>query len=558
MSTLGAVLQGMDRGVMNGLNLYKTVQDEARQKRRDTLEDARYKEEREYRNTRDEVMDARDDRNHTWEKDKYDIEQKRLAAAAEATANYRQQQLNFRVAEYGLKASKENRAISKERKAEWDGRVKTGVEAFSAAFKDNPEAAQDMYAGNVYARIGVNQKVAQAQGFELDAKTASRLYAMPRPDGTYVIGQHTEKGFEPYDADPESDGQQALVMPSDVFARTFAGTEGAQSLQARDARVGARQQVVSAANNQYGADNAYILARGEEAKQAASRAEDELATLSKLPVYVTSTNYRGDKTTRFNPQLRELGINTPQQFEEKKRSLAGVLSQSQGQLGSMLANQDRARTSAAEALSNNLGYLDQATAGAKNADVPVALTNTLGQISAGNGQRIRPGEAPDAALKLNMEESKALYSTVGGIVNGAIPKGKDAEFRNSSPTKITSSLVAAAEKNGELRQWAATPMGIAGLGQIAAEMARRDMDYGGGFLMKVMAMQRKGAQIEAGLDALQNKVVQSLPAQDREPIALLASEIIGRDTDDPEAAIAMAIKAYNGGQKPQSLADMGR
>jgi hypothetical protein len=33
MSTLGAVLQGMDRGVMNGLNLYKTVQDEARQKR---------------------------------------------------------------------------------------------------------------------------------------------------------------------------------------------------------------------------------------------------------------------------------------------------------------------------------------------------------------------------------------------------------------------------------------------------------------------------------------------------------------------------------------------
>ena len=38
MSTLGAVLQGMDRGVMNGLNLYKTVQDEARQKRLDARE----------------------------------------------------------------------------------------------------------------------------------------------------------------------------------------------------------------------------------------------------------------------------------------------------------------------------------------------------------------------------------------------------------------------------------------------------------------------------------------------------------------------------------------
>lgn len=49
MSTLGAVLQGMDRGVMNGLKLYESVQGEARAKRqeqyqvnRDAVEDERW------------------------------------------------------------------------------------------------------------------------------------------------------------------------------------------------------------------------------------------------------------------------------------------------------------------------------------------------------------------------------------------------------------------------------------------------------------------------------------------------------------------------------------
>jgi len=54
MSTLGAVLQGMDRGVTNGLNLYKTVQDEARMKR-----------EEQYRDKRAARQDMEADR--TWE-----------------------------------------------------------------------------------------------------------------------------------------------------------------------------------------------------------------------------------------------------------------------------------------------------------------------------------------------------------------------------------------------------------------------------------------------------------------------------------------------------------
>lgn len=564
---LSGLLQGVDRGFSNGLDLYKTVQDEARQKRleqyqlkRDAIADQRYGGEIEYRDKRDSVLDTRYENDRAWEREKYKLEQERLAAAAAATAAYRQQQLGIRAAEYKLKVNKENRAIQKERQAEWNGRVKAGVDAFSTAFKDNPDAAQDVYAADVYARIGVNQKVAQAQGFELDAETASRLYAMPRPDGTYVIGQHTEKGFEPYDADPESDGEQALVMPNDVFARTFAGTEGSQSLQARDAKVEATRQVVGAANAQLNADNADVLAKAAEAEQAAFRAENELATLEKTPAYVSHTDYRGVKLTRVNyGGLGKVGVKTPQELEAKKRSLASVAKESRARAGQLLANQDRAKTSAAETLSNNLGYLDQATQGVDNAEVRAVLSNTLNQIHADNGQTIQPGLSVPEATAKNQKRSTELYNVVNQAVNREVPKGlKAKEFFKASQGKMTASIVAAMENNGGAENWLATPMGNAAMGEITAQLTARGIDYGAGFLAKMMASQGNGAQIDVGLQALESKVVRSLPAQDREPIARLAAQFIGDKTDDPEAAIMMAIKAYNEGDRPKSLADVGR
>lgn len=563
---LSGLLQGVDRGFSNGLDLYKTVQDEARQKRleqyqldRDVINGQRYEEGVAYRDKRDSVLDTRYENDRAWEREKYKLEQERLAAAAAATAAYRQQQLGIQAAGHRLKVAKENRAIQKERQAEWNGRVKTGVEAFSTAFKDNPDAAQDLYARDVYARIGVNQQVARAQGYELDPETASSLYAMPRPDGTYVIGRHTEEGFKPYDADPKSDGEQALVMPNDVFARTFAGTEGAQSLQARDAKVGAQQQVVADANAQLNADNADILVDTAEADQAAFRAEDELATLEKTPAYVSNTDYRGVKVTRVNPRLRELNISSPQALEEKKRSLAGIVKESRAKANQLLANQDRAKTSAAETLSNNLGYLDQATAGAKNADVRARLGNTLNQIQADNGQAIHPGMPVPEATAKNQKRSTELYNVVSQAVNREVPKGlKAKEFFKASQGKMAASIVAAMENNGGAENWLATPMGNAAMGEITAQLVDRGIDYGAGFLAKMMASQGNGAQIDTGLQALESEVVQSLPAQDREPIARLAAQFIGDKTDDPEAAIMMAIEAYNGGDRPKSLADVGR
>ena len=300
---LSGLLQGVDRGFSNGLNLYKTVQDEARQKRleqyqldRDVINDQRY--EQTWNNTlqRQLVDDDRWEKTQTWEREKYELEQKRLTAAAEATARYRQQQLNIRAAEYKLKVGKENRAIQKERQAEWNGRVKAGVEGFSAAFKDNPDAAQDLYAHDVYARIGVNQRVARAQGYELDPETASSLYAMPRPDGTYVIGRHTEEGFKPYDADPKSDGEQALVMPNDVFARTFAGTEGAEVVDSRATLSALPAQIAGSARTQATAESEAMVPQGEKLAVSLSDAHKRATALqseiTNLEGFIKAGEYR--------------------------------------------------------------------------------------------------------------------------------------------------------------------------------------------------------------------------------------------------------------------------
>ena len=274
---------------------------------------------------------------------------------------------------------------------------------------------------------------------------------------------------------------------------------------------------------------------------------------------MSHTDYRGVKLTRVNPRLGELKVNGPQGLEEKKRSLASVAKESRARANQLLANQDRAKTSAAEALNTNLGYLDQTLQGRKNAEVPAALGNTLDQIRADNGQAIRPGMPVSEATAENQKRSTELYNVVNQAVNREVPKGvKDKAFFKASQGKMTASIVAAMENNGGAENWLATPMGNAAMGEITAQLTARGIDYGAGFLAKMMASQGNGAQIDVGLQALESEVVQSLPAQDREPIARLAAQFIGDKTDDPEAAIMMAIEAYNAGDRPKSLADVGR
>lgn len=89
--TLSAVLQGLNNGVGTGIDLYKTMREEERLKRAESLklqrfviEDSRYESEQAYGQSRDRVADEQANRTFTENQRQFDTEQKRLAADAAA------------------------------------------------------------------------------------------------------------------------------------------------------------------------------------------------------------------------------------------------------------------------------------------------------------------------------------------------------------------------------------------------------------------------------------------------------------------------------------------
>lgn len=558
MSTLGAVLQGLDRGVQNGLDLYKTVQDEARQKRldarqekRDGIEDQRYEQSWNRQVEQDALAVYRDERNHSWEKDKFSMEQERLEAAATATAQHRASMQKLQAANYNLKAGKEQRAIKKEQRAEWDGRIKNGMDVYAAALKDNPDAAQDIYAKDVYARIGVNQRVAQANGMDLDAQTASELYAMPRPDGTYVIGRHTGKGFTPYDANPDAEGEQALVMPADVFMRTFGGTEASHAFQGQQQAAAAKNELASRAAQQFEGENAQVLADAAGAEQQLAAIDSELETLRNTPLMVTGTDYRGKQSTRANPRLADMGLAAQGALDARVAELEAARGSAQNQVDGMLGRQAEVRENASRTLADGVTAVSDATQGKTGQDKGFAATNAARTLAAGldpavAAKGLAPAEAQVESAKMTDTQMNRIKSQVAQAKQ-QLPKG---EISPVNEAKLTASIATAMEDIGGIPKWQESARGQAASLHITGELYKRGLEFGYGFMAKVAMSNPKGAQIDAGLEALQSKVVKAFDDPvDRENVALLAARKIGSgkgQTQDPEAALMMAIKEYNG------------
>lgn len=91
VDTLSAVLQGLNNGARTGLDIYKTVQDEERAKRAESLklqrfaiEDTRYENEQSYQQQQDTLAQANNERDFKEKTRQFDSEQKRLAAEAQA------------------------------------------------------------------------------------------------------------------------------------------------------------------------------------------------------------------------------------------------------------------------------------------------------------------------------------------------------------------------------------------------------------------------------------------------------------------------------------------
>lgn len=556
---VGGLLRGFNNGLSSGLDFYKTIQGEARANRQEQLqaqryatEDSRWERNWDRQASQDQAAAARDARDFEWGQDKFELEQKRLQAAADATARYRSAQLANSDRKYNLDVTKHNAKQRETSQKEWKGKLEDGLKRFSGALADNPESAMDMYASDAVIRVGVNKQIANANGMSMDDELAASLYTIPRQDGSYMVAKHTDKGWEPFDADPNSDGTQSMVVPADVFVRSFGGTDAADAAAAKNAEAGARGQVATLANSQFAGNNAEILAKAAGAEQQLAAAEQELKTLSSIPAYITGTDYRGVKTTRPNPELAAMVPGGPEAVAKRKAELQAQIEQSQGYVGGMLERQDAAKGQARATLSSGLNAVAKTTQNMKPEEVPAALSNTVEQLRMGNTPSAEQlGLAPDAALDVGMKETSTMRGAIEGMISKARPSDKDDIKANEA--KMVGSIMAAAEKNGGLKQWLATPSGQGLTLNIAAEMHTRGIDYGAGYLAKVASLQRDGASVEAGLDALQSDVVQSLNAKDREPIALLASEIIGTRTDDPEAAIKYAIDDYYAGKRPKTL-----
>lgn len=558
---VGGLLQGFNSGLASGLDFYKTIQGEARAKRQEQVQAQRYatEDERWERNwdrqvTQDAAAAKTAERNFAWDQEKFKIQEGRLSAAAKATADYRASQHRLGVANYNLKAASRNDKLKAADSKKWDKELSDALERGKEAFSQGSDLFMDTYSSDYRVKIATNKQIARANGLDLDDDTAASLHVVERPEGGFIVTKRgkTENGEDawlPFDTDPDRDGLQAMVMPSNVFAQTFGGSDGTQIVAKEQALSGAQSEVASLANSQFQGNNAEILAKTAEAEQQIVAAEQELQTLSSTPAYITTTDYRGQKTTRPNPELNKLVPGGPEAVAARKAELQAQLEQSQGYVSGMLGRQESAKGSARATLAGGLDAIGKTAQGLKPTEVPVALGNTVEQLRMGNKPSAEQlGKAPDAALDVGMGEASDMRGAIQGMVKAARPVDDKKAMANEG--KMIGSIMAAAEQNGGIKQLLGTPNGQALTMQIAAQMHDRNIEFGAGYLLKVASMGRKGVQIEAGLDALQSKVVQSLPSQDREPIALLASEIIGERTDDPEAAIKYAIDDYYAGKQP--------
>lgn len=563
---LAAALQGIEQGVRTGLDIYRTIEGEKRAKRmeeyqqqRDAIGDERWEMQYQRQLERDAVADEQWETAFQAKREQFAarqaLEQDKFRwrqtvdqdASRRGWANVSLGQARLEQGERRLQQGEERLALQRR------GTLKEVEAEVGEAFARGEQDGLALLNRSAEHRLAVATRL-QRMGLieDFDANAVGRMVLVPAGEEQYAVGMLGDDGTSVAAYDPDGDGT-VLTVPRRVIAGLTGGDSAVQRLEGEQALRQAQGSVALSAEQQYAGDNAQILANAAPHEQHIADAEERLRSLSDMPLYVTSTDYRGKQVTRLNPTLAGLG--GPDGVAREKVRLEEEIAASRQYLSGVLGRQYEAREQAREQLDTGLQALEDTRQGRKPEEIPAALDNTVRQLSLGMvpsaGQL---GLTPDAATAHGVKDTRELVS----LVDAAIKAGRPGEGEpQANEGKMSASIIGAAEKNGGLRQWLSTPNGQALLREISSEMHRRDIDYGAGFLAKVASMQRRGVQVDAGLDALQNKVIQSLPVQDREPIALLASEFMGTRTDDPAAAIEMARSAYYAGQNPATPVSLG-
>lgn len=239
---LGAVLQGMESGVRTGLDMYKTVQSEARAKRdeqyrsmRDVALDGQWQKTYDRQVGQDTLAQANDERDFKF-RERVQTHSEEQAAADDAAAERRhretlaltQRRMAAADARTGAKIQLANR---KEIKSQVEALVGDGsAEGFTRVIN---AVNTDM---NVHA-FAVDQ--ARGAGFNIPDDMVGRLQVMPAGEGRVMFAVKGDDGaLQPYDPDGPG-GERAVVLDSAQFMAAMGGKGGVQAAETATARDGA-------------------------------------------------------------------------------------------------------------------------------------------------------------------------------------------------------------------------------------------------------------------------------------------------------------------------------
>lgn len=363
MSTLGAVLEGMDRGVMNGLNLYKTVQDEARQKR-----------EEQYRAKRDAIADQRYEQ--TWENnlerqrvadDQWDKTHKENVRKTDADIEYNkgmlgvsQQNARTSAGRLSLDQQRQQYVMDEERRARQLQTYQSRVIAASYG-PDGNLLTGEALAENLN-RTGAIADLARIKALETgtDISNYSGLRAVPGPGGRSVIQvSGKDRTGKPIEGQAFM-SERGTSDPDDPYIALDLETEVARINPAlRDAQRSnalARDQKIAIEQSAGAEERATLADIGKTIDNITSKIhadEKRLAELqaarAKLPETITRADPRGDGMNTFvNPEGQRLDheIATLSKAISDRVESAGLWMQRAQQVPKTLAARTEAKTRA--------------------------------------------------------------------------------------------------------------------------------------------------------------------------------------------------------------------
>lgn len=252
-NTLGAVLTGLNNGINTGLTLYRTVQDEARQKRqeerqarldqfqfdRTKVEDERWQMGWDRQAERDKVTDARWQQEHDLRVRGQEFQEKE--AARRAAAEERRHQEAMALARARLQATQQSA------RAQANSQYQKMLDGFVGDLKTAVKGDESLNSLGVMLNSQPTYRAALASrlGMDLSPDDLRDVQAINTEQGLLIAKRTPDGSYEPWD--PDGDGQAGVMIPRNTILSIFGGEAGAAAVGADIAAGQSRRTLSDAA-----------------------------------------------------------------------------------------------------------------------------------------------------------------------------------------------------------------------------------------------------------------------------------------------------------------------